>query len=162
MRRDILYIVMIFFTVFSIGIIFLDLILESYENYVKISTQIEQDRDMLLICRNTTINSAMAKHTPICTELESRIRIGAFWLAIGSVTWGKHIESLSEGLQKFVQSMSWQVAVCVALCFLFFPGILANTVMRQRRPRDEDIVACYASSRYTPEICNREMKYTKP
>lgn len=148
----------------SIGVVFMDVILEAYEKYVTISTQIEKDRDMLLICRNSTVGNVIAKHTPLCTELESRIRIGAFWLAVGSVTWGKHVESLCAGLQKFVQSMSWQVAFCLALFLVFFPGLVAGTVLRQSRPRDEDIVACYASSRYTPELCSRDGKhvYTKP
>jgi hypothetical protein len=75
-----------------------DVFVETHNKYIYYSTKLEHDWGMIKLCKNETIGSTISNYVDLCLNLESNARIGPFWLAVTSVTWGRHLESLGSGL----------------------------------------------------------------
>ena len=95
---------------------------------VKQVSKLEQDTQMLAICRNETHKSVLSTYTPVCLELESNARIGAFMLALNTVTGGEHFKGAANELLHSLRALSWPLLVSTALVFLVCPSIVINSL----------------------------------
>ena len=60
---------------------------------MRFESKLEQDKRLLDICRNATHKDVLSSYTTACLDAESNARIGAFMLALNSVTGASHFEA---------------------------------------------------------------------
>ena len=82
MARSFFTPIMVLFTIAFTAVVCMDRLCHMHAEYMKQVSKLEQDLKMLVICRNETHKSVLSTYTPVCLELESNARIGAFMLAL--------------------------------------------------------------------------------
>lgn len=118
---------MAFFAVIS-----LDRFCQLHQEYMRFTGKLEQDRRLIDICRNTTNKDILSIYTNACLEAESNARIGAFMLALNSVTGATHFEGAVTEVMLSVRALGWPfMASAVAACM-----ICPSLVFRTLRSRD--------------------------
>ena len=131
MARSFFTPVLVLLTIAFAAVVSMDRLCHMHSEYMKQVSKLEQDGKMLMICRNETHKSVLSTYTTVCLELESNARIGAFMLALNTVTGGEHFKGAANELLHSLRALSWPLLLSTALVFIACPSLIING-MRSR------------------------------
>lgn len=123
--------IMILFTMAFAAVVCMDRLCHMHSEYMKQVSKLEQDMRMLLICRNDTHKDVLSSYTSVCLELESNARIGAFMLALNTVTGGEHFKGAANEVLHSLRALGWPFLMLAAAAFIVCPSLVING-MRSR------------------------------
>jgi hypothetical protein len=131
MARSFFTPIMVLFTIAFTAVVCMDRLCHMHAEYMKQVSKLEQDLKMLVICRNETHKSVLSTYTPVCLELESNARIGAFMLALNTVTGGDHFKGAATELMHSLRALSWPLLLITGVAFCVCPSLIISG-MRSR------------------------------
>lgn len=131
MARSFFTPIMVLFTIAFTAVVCMDRLCHMHAEYMKQVSRLEQDARMLSICRNETHKSVLSTYTPVCLELESNYRIGAFMLALNVVTGGEHFGGAATEVMHSLRALGWPLLLVTGLVFCVCPSLVISS-MRSR------------------------------
>ena len=114
---------MAFFAVIS-----LDRFCQLHQEYMRFTGKLERDRRLIEICRNTTNKDILSIYTNPCMEAESNAMIGAFMLALNSVTGATHFEGAATEVMLSLRALGWPFMALTVLAGMICPGLVFRTL----------------------------------
>ena len=116
-------------------VVFMDRIIHFHAEYMKFSSQLEMAERMIDICRNESHKDILSAYTSVCLDLESNARIGAFMLALNTVTGAAHFRGAASELWHSARALGWPVAVLLLVAAFLCPGACIQYWRRRPPPR---------------------------
>ena len=136
MTRSFLAPILVVMSMSFFAVISLDRFCQLHQEYMRFSAKLEQDRRLISICRNTTNKDILSIYTNACLEAESNARIGAFMLALNSVTGATHFEGAATEVMLSLRALGWPFMALVVAAFMICPSLVFRT-LRSKEPYGE-------------------------
>lgn len=124
-----LFLCLIFFSVDKLCLL--------HETYTIRAQELEKELWLLSQCKDPEFFSNMGHHTNLCSEVESKARIGAAWYALNKVSCSLQVEAMWD----MVAKVSWPILAAVAATFVLFPSAIVACTRAHASPytyRDYD------------------------
>ena len=101
-----------------LGFFSVDKVCLFHETYTVRAQELRKEEWLLDQCKDMVFFSNMGEHTSLCTEVDAKARIGAFWYALNRVSGSLPFLEAWEAVTR----ASWPILAGVAAVFILFPS----------------------------------------